>query len=69
VETKLIFNRVYDFMSNIEIPAESKMGAVFLGFRWILASLLKHRLSPTCHDSVSHPRSSNKGGGTWPQLL
>jgi integrase len=32
----------------------SKMGAVILGFRWLLASLSMRRLSPTCHDSVSH---------------
>ena len=39
------------------------MGAVVLGFRWLLASLSIHRLSPTCHDSVSHPRSSNRTCG------
>ena len=41
------------------------MGAViFLAFRWLLASLSIRRLSPTCHDSVSHPRSSNRTCGT-----
>jgi len=42
---------------------ESKMGAVVLGFRWLLASLSIRRLSPTCHDSVSHPRLSNRTCG------
>ena len=40
------------------------MGAVILGFRWLLTSLSIRRLSPTCHDSVSHPRSSNRTCGT-----
>ena len=40
------------------------MGAVVLGFRWLLASLSIRRLSPTCHDSVSHPRSSNRTCGS-----
>ena len=39
------------------------MGAVILGFRWLLTSLSIRRLSPTCHDSVSHPRSSNRTCG------
>lgn len=39
-----------------EHTVESKMGAVILGFRWLLASLSIRRLNSTCHDSVSHPR-------------
>ena len=39
------------------------MGAMVLGFRWLLASLSIRHLSATCHDSVSHPRSSNRTCG------
>ena len=42
---------------------ESKMGAVVVGFRWHMAALSSCRLSPTYHDSVSHPRSSNRTCG------
>jgi len=49
---------IYHICDNARL-VESKMGAVILGFRWLLASLSIRRLSPTCHDSVSHPRSSN----------
>jgi hypothetical protein len=37
---------------------------VALGFRWPLASLSSRRLSPAYHDSVSHPRSSNRTCGS-----
>ena len=40
------------------------MGAVALGFRWTLAALSSRRLSPAYHDSVSHPRSSNRTCGS-----
>jgi len=63
METKLIFNRVYDCKSNIDMPVESKMNALVLGFRWILASFSRHRLSPACHSPVSRPRSSNRTCG------
>ena len=45
-------------------PVESRTGAVALGFRWSLASLSSRRLSPAYHDSVSHPRSSNRTCGS-----
>ena len=35
-----------------------------LGFRWFVATLSSYRLSPTYHNSVSHPRSSNRTCGT-----
>jgi len=39
------------------------MGAVVVGFRWHMAALSSYRLSPTYHDPVSHPRSSNRTCG------
>jgi hypothetical protein len=39
---------------------ESKTGAVALGFRWLVVTFSRYRLSPTYHNSVSHPRSSNR---------
>ena len=34
---------------------ESKMGALVLGFWWVMTALSLCRLSPTYYDSVSHP--------------
>ena len=55
---------MHDFNIIDHLIVESKMGAVVLGFRWLLAFLSVCRLSPTCHDSVSHPRSSNRTCGS-----
>jgi hypothetical protein len=52
----------YAQLKNLSV--ESKTGAVALGFRWFVATLSSYRLSPTYHNSVSHPRSSNRTCGT-----